>query len=331
MAFYHAQQCDAQGDNEWVGFYYWHSWDRYLILDISAASTAAYKLLVSHTQAATLTSFCHSLTATGILWQKITKLCRYFWFTCKKECRVISVLNVCVCVCVNDLCMSMFWCATLSPSRSEAARAERREDNDPADNGGVESGKWGWICTVLQAVPLHPVSHTHMHTHTPTQLTAREVYGVCKTLSHTNQWQCSFPELLTSHEPVWICVTLALVSRRQRWFHRHKKHFYICLYPCEIFKYYFNGNTNVPAESMSYSHVFVVIVEPARARHDEYVVLVQNITDSFWIKMANDKSKQCIWCRLHTNNSIVAVVEVCLCYHAFKKHPVCKFSFKIQS
>ncbi len=38
--------------------------------------------------------------------------------------------------------MLIFWCDTLSPSRSEAARAERREeDNDPADNGGVESGK----------------------------------------------------------------------------------------------------------------------------------------------------------------------------------------------
>lgn len=64
---------------------------------------------------------------------------------------------------VWDVCWCC--CATLSPSRSEAARAESREDNDPADNGGVESGKWGWICTVLQAVPLHPVSHRHTHTH----------------------------------------------------------------------------------------------------------------------------------------------------------------------
>lgn len=39
------------------------------------------------------------------------------------------------------MCVLIFLRATLSPSRSEAARAESREDNDPADNGGVESGK----------------------------------------------------------------------------------------------------------------------------------------------------------------------------------------------
>ena len=295
MAFHHAQQCDAQGDNEWVGFYWWHSWDRYLILDISAASTAACKLLVSHTQAATLTSFCHSLTATGILWQKITKLCRYFWFTCKKECRVISVLDVCVCVwvcvCVCEWTICACRCFGVPPwvpaeARQRGQRGERimipliMEGWNLVNEAGYAQCCRLFLCTLCL---------THTCTHTPTQLTAREVYGVCKTLSHTNQWQCSFPELLTSHEPVWMCVTLAQVSRRQRWFHRQKKHFYICLHSCEIFKYYFNGNTNVPAESMSYSHVFAVIVEPARAWHDEYVVLVQNTTDSAWIKMANDK------------------------------------------
>lgn len=42
---------------------------------------------------------------------------------------------------MSEMCVLIFWCATVSPSRSELVRAERREDNDPADNGGVESGK----------------------------------------------------------------------------------------------------------------------------------------------------------------------------------------------
>lgn len=41
----------------------------------------------------------------------------------------------------SEMRLLIFWRPDLSPSESEALRAARREDNDPADNGGGESGK----------------------------------------------------------------------------------------------------------------------------------------------------------------------------------------------
>lgn len=41
---------------------------------------------------------------------------------------------------VSDVCVDVIVCH-LESQLKRAARAGRREDNDPADNGGVESGK----------------------------------------------------------------------------------------------------------------------------------------------------------------------------------------------
>lgn len=90
-------------------------------------------------------------------------MCHRAIYWCMKEDWVVPwIWDVALRFSVNK---KMQHAKTAAPT-SPTCHCFKLPQEEAANNGGVESGKWGWICIELRAVLLYAVSHTDAQTHT---------------------------------------------------------------------------------------------------------------------------------------------------------------------